>query len=189
MAQSFSAPFSFYNTLRLGVISMSYFTADQIGKALSKARVSAGLSQREIAIRVQKGERTVQSWEKGNTSPDSDEIMDWCTACGVSPITVFMEVMHPDLYAVPDGQKEDAAIDKELHTLVQALPPLTRRGFCCLCSRADMGAAHLRLYLKWPQTSTALSTTGSLCAAPSSISTALPRSEGLTRARTSRILR
>lgn len=106
---------------------MSYFTADQIGKALSKARVSAGLSQREIAIRVQKGERTVQSWEKGDTSPDSDEIMDWCTACGVSPITVFMEVMHPDLYAVPDGQKEDAAIDKELHTLVQALPPLTRR--------------------------------------------------------------
>ena len=76
MAQSFSAPFFFYNTLRLGVISMSYFTAAQIGKALSKARVSAGLSQREIAIRIQKGERTVQSWEKGDTSPDSDEIMD-----------------------------------------------------------------------------------------------------------------
>ena len=76
MAQSFSAPFFFYNTLRLGVISMSYFTAAQIGKALSKARVSAGLSQREIAIRLQKG---------------------------------------------------DAAIDKELHTLVQALPPLSRR--------------------------------------------------------------
>ena len=110
MAQSFSAPFFFYNTLRLGVISMSYFTAAQIGKALSKARVSAGLSQREIAIRLQKGERTVQSWEKGDTSPDSDEIMDWCAACGVSPITVFMEVMHPDLYAVPDGQKADAAI-------------------------------------------------------------------------------
>lgn len=106
---------------------MSYFTAAQIGKALSKARVSAGLSQREIAIRLQKGERTVQSWEKGDTSPDSDEIMDWCAACGVSPITVFMEVMHPDLYAVPDSQKEDAAIDKELHTLVQALPPLSRR--------------------------------------------------------------
>ena len=127
MAQSFSAPFSFYNTLRLGVISMSYFTADQIGKALSKARVSAGLSQREIAIRVQKGERTVQSWEKGDTSPDSDEIMDWCTACGVSPITVFMEVMHPDLYAVPDGQKEDAAIDKELHTLVQPQRPQSEK--------------------------------------------------------------
>ena len=73
---------------------MSYFTASQIGKALAKARVSAGLSQTEIARRIEKGERTVQSWEKGCTSPDSDEIMDWCTACGVSPITVFMEVLH-----------------------------------------------------------------------------------------------
>ena len=68
---------------------MSYFTASQIGKALAKTRVSAGLSQAEIARRIEKGERTVQSWEKGCTSPDSDEIMDWCTACGVSPITVF----------------------------------------------------------------------------------------------------
>ena len=55
---------------------MSYFTASQIGKALAKARVSAGLSQAEIARRIEKGERTVQSWEKGCTSPDSDEIMD-----------------------------------------------------------------------------------------------------------------
>lgn len=55
---------------------MSYFTASQIGKALAKTRVSAGLSQAEIARRIEKGERTVQSWEKGCTSPDSDEIMD-----------------------------------------------------------------------------------------------------------------
>lgn len=106
---------------------MSYFTASQIGKALSKARVSAGLSQVEIARRIEKGERTVQSWEKGCTSPDSDEIMDWCTACGVSPITVFMEVLHPDLYAVPDQQKQDDEINRELRAIVQALPPLTKR--------------------------------------------------------------
>lgn len=106
---------------------MSYFTAAKIGAALVKARVAAGLSQREIAIRIGKGERTVQSWEKGDTSPDSDEIMDWCSSCGVSPIAVFMEVLHPDLYAVPDQQKQDDEIDKELCAIVQALPPLTKR--------------------------------------------------------------
>ena len=106
---------------------MSYFTASQIGRALAKARVSAGLSQVEIARRIEKGERTVQSWEKGCTSPDSDEIMDWCTACGVSPIKVFMEVLHPDLYKEADNKKSDAAVDQELHMLVQALPPLTKR--------------------------------------------------------------
>ena len=106
---------------------MSYFTASQIGKALAKARVSAGLSQVEIARRIEKGERTVQSWEKGCTSPDSDEIMDWCTACGVSPITVFMEMIHPDLYTAPDDGKADDELNAELSRLVVNLPPLTKR--------------------------------------------------------------
>ena len=106
---------------------MSYFTASQIGKALAKARVSAGLSQAEIARRIEKGERTVQSWEKGCTSPDSDEIMDWCAACGVSPISVFMEMIHPELYAAPDDRKTGEELDAELCRFVVNLPPLTKR--------------------------------------------------------------
>lgn len=106
---------------------MSYFTATKIGTALAKARVSANLSQREMAHMIEKNERTVQNWEKGVSSPDSDEIMDWCSACGVSPITVFMEVIHPDLYKEADSKKSDAAVDQELQMLVQALPPLTKR--------------------------------------------------------------
>lgn len=106
---------------------MSYFTATKIGTALAKARVSANLSQREMAHMIEKNERTVQNWEKGVSSPDSDEIMDWCSACGVSPITVFMEVIHPDLYKEADNKKSDAAVDQELQMLVQALPPITKR--------------------------------------------------------------
>lgn len=106
---------------------MSYFTATQIGKALAKARVSAGLSQVEIARRIEKGERTVQSWEKGCTSPDSDEIMDWCAACGASPIAVFMEMIHPELYATPDDGKTDTELDAKLCRFVVNLPPPTKR--------------------------------------------------------------
>ena len=106
---------------------MSYFTAAKIGAALAKARVAAGLSQREMAVMIDKNERTVQNWEKGQSSPDSDEIMDWCTACGVSPIAVFMEVLHPELYAVPDQQKQDSTISEEVVSLVTALPPVTQR--------------------------------------------------------------
>lgn len=102
---------------------MSYFTASQIGEALAKARVSAGLSQVEIARRIEKGERTVQSWEKGCTSPDSDEIMDWCTACGVSPIAIFMEVLHPDLYKGTDSKKSEETVDQELQVLVRGASP------------------------------------------------------------------
>ena len=69
----------------------------------------------------------MQSWEKGCTSPDSDEIMDWCTACGVSPITMFMEMLHQDLYKVPDDGKADDELNAELRRLVVNLPPLTKR--------------------------------------------------------------
>lgn len=44
---------------------MSYFTAAKIGTALAKARVEAGLSQREMAHLIGMTERTVQNWEKG----------------------------------------------------------------------------------------------------------------------------
>lgn len=106
---------------------MSYFTATKIGTALAKARVSANLSQREMAHMIEKNERTVQNWEKGVSSPDSDEIMDWCTACGVSPIAVFMEVLHPDLYKETDNEKSENTVDQELCMLVRSLPPLTKR--------------------------------------------------------------
>lgn len=106
---------------------MSYFAAAKIGKALAEARVSAGLSQREMAIALNRGERTVQSWEKGISSPDSDEVFDWCCVCGVSPISVFMEMIHPELYAVPDDGKTDEELDAELCRFVVNLPPLTKR--------------------------------------------------------------
>ena len=106
---------------------MSYFAAAQIGEALARARIYAGLSQREMAIALNRGERTVQSWEKGVSSPDSDEIFDWCSACGVSPISVFMEMLHPELYTAPDADKPDEQIDAELVHLMGELPPLTKR--------------------------------------------------------------
>ena len=106
---------------------MSYFAAAKIGKALAEARASAGLSQREMAIALNRGERTVQSWEKGISSPDSDEVFDWCCVCGVSPISVFMEMIHPELYAVPDDGKTEEELDEELCRFVVNLPPLTKR--------------------------------------------------------------
>ena len=48
-------------------------------------------------------------------------------ACGVSPITVFMEMLHPDLYAVADSERPEDSVDQELHLMVRSLPPLTKR--------------------------------------------------------------
>ncbi len=105
---------------------MSYFTAAKIGTALAKARVSAGLSQREIARMIEKNERTVQNWEKGVSSPDCDEIMDWFTACGCSPLAPMQEMLHPELYKEPIQRKSDEDLDKALMEYFRTAPRIVK---------------------------------------------------------------
>lgn len=93
---------------------MSYFTAAKIGAALAKARVKAGLSQREMACMIEKNERTVQNWEKGQSSPDGDEIMDWFTACGASPLAAMQEMLHPELYRLQVTDMTDEELDEAI---------------------------------------------------------------------------
>lgn len=105
---------------------MSYFTAAKIGTALAKARVSAGLSQREIARMIEKNERTVQNWEKGVSSPDCDEIMDWFTACGCSPLAPMQEMLHPELYKEPIQRKSDEDLDEALTKYFRTAPRIVK---------------------------------------------------------------
>ena len=48
---------------------MSYFTAEKLGVALARARVAAGLSQVDMARRINKGKATIQSWEWWGVQP------------------------------------------------------------------------------------------------------------------------
>lgn len=105
---------------------MSYFTAAKIGAALAKARVSAGLSQREIAILIEKNERTVQNWERGQSSPDADEIMDWFTACGMSPLAAMQEMLHPELYWKQTTDMTDEEIDAAINNFLYNSPRVVK---------------------------------------------------------------
>lgn len=97
---------------------MSYTTAAMIGTALMQSRIAADLSQQEIARKINRSKRTVQSWESGDSSPDSEDIFEWFSACGASPLGAFQRMVHPSLYAKPDTDKTDKEIDAELATLL-----------------------------------------------------------------------
>lgn len=71
---------------------MSYFTAAKIGAALAKARVKAGLSQREMAILIGKNERTVQNWEKGTSDPSTSNLFALAKLYGISVEELLKEV-------------------------------------------------------------------------------------------------
>ena len=105
---------------------MSYFTAEKLGVALARARVAAGLSQVEMARRINKGKATVQSWECGASSPPADKIMDWFEACGASPLPAMQEMLHPELYKEPIQRKSDEDLDKALTEYFRTAPRIVK---------------------------------------------------------------
>ena len=105
---------------------MSYFTAEKLGVALARARVAAGLSQVDMARRINKGKATVQSWECGASSPPADKIMDWFEACGASPLPAMQEMLHPELYKEPIQRKSDEDLDEALTEYFRTAPRIVK---------------------------------------------------------------
>ena len=105
---------------------MSYFTAEKLGIALARARVAAGLSQVEMARRINKGKATIQSWEGGASSPPADKIMDWFEACGASPLPAMQEMLHPELYKEPIQRKSDEDLDEALTEYFRTAPRIVK---------------------------------------------------------------
>lgn len=105
---------------------MSYFTAEKLGIALAQARVAAGLSQVDMARRINKGKATVQSWECGASSPPADKIMDWFEACGASPLPAMQEMLHPELYKEPIQRKSDEELDEALTEYFRTAPRIVK---------------------------------------------------------------
>lgn len=46
--------------------------------SLAAARVNAGYTQKEVAERLNMGERTMQNWESGKTAPTVDKFIELC---------------------------------------------------------------------------------------------------------------
>ena len=105
---------------------MSYFTAKQIGEMLAKSRIAAGLSQMDMARRLNRGKTTIQNWESGTYSPHADDLMDWFEACGTSPLPAMQEMLHPELYKEPIQRKLDEELDEMLTGYFRTAPRIVK---------------------------------------------------------------
>lgn len=105
---------------------MSYFSAKQIGEMLAKARVTAGLSQTDMARRLNRGKATIQSWEGGASSPRAEDIMDWFEVCGASPLAPLQEVLHPELYNTPPTEMTDEDLEAALAAYFHTAPRIVK---------------------------------------------------------------
>lgn len=56
---------------------------------MEAARVNAGLTQADIADKMEVSRQTIMSWEKGKTTPKPAEFKMYCELCG-APIEVII---------------------------------------------------------------------------------------------------
>ena len=62
-----------------------------LGENIKNARKALGLSQEELAIKINVVRQTVSKWEKGLSVPDSDMLIMLSEALGVSVNTLLGE--------------------------------------------------------------------------------------------------
>lgn len=59
--------------------------AQTLGDRIKDARKAAGLTQKELADKINVGNTTISNWEKGVSRPDADQIQVLCWALDVQP--------------------------------------------------------------------------------------------------------
>ncbi|MCM1439912.1 MAG: helix-turn-helix domain-containing protein, partial [Roseburia sp.] len=59
-------------------------TKEEIGNKLKQARVSSGMTQKEVAEKIGRTQQIVGHWESGYSQPDADTLFTLCDIYGVS---------------------------------------------------------------------------------------------------------
>jgi transcriptional regulator with XRE-family HTH domain len=69
--------------------SQHAFTYKKVPALLRKLREDAGLTQRDLATRLQKPQPWVHKSEDGSRRVDIAEFLEWCVGCGMEPEAGF----------------------------------------------------------------------------------------------------
>ena len=96
----------------------------KIGKFISERRKSVGLTQAQLAERLNITDRAISKWENGRTMPDSSLMLELCEILGISVNDLlYGEIVSPQSYnnelenALLEAVKEKQSADKRLLSL------------------------------------------------------------------------
>ena len=76
-----------------------------LGERIRAARKAAGLTQRQLAEKIQVSNTSISNWEKGTSRPDPDTIQHLCWALNVEPNFFFQGAPQYTLVQTPPEDK------------------------------------------------------------------------------------
>lgn len=101
-----------------------------LAEKLHTFRLNAGLTAKEVGVRIGKSEKTVSGWEHGRGQPDADMLFVLCDLYGISSIADF----YAEKQAVPaetlaGDEAELLAIYRAMNKAGKEMLMATARGF------------------------------------------------------------
>jgi transcriptional regulator with XRE-family HTH domain len=72
------------------------FIYGKVPQLLVEMRVSAGLTQRQLAAQMGKSQSWVFKSEAASRRIDIAEFLEWCRGCGVEPVEAFKRLIRPN---------------------------------------------------------------------------------------------
>lgn len=89
---------------------------DSINENIRKYRIFRGLTQRDLALYLNKATNVISNWENGVHSPDIDSVRKICNILEVTPNQIFGVEENPDYIR---HQQLLEKYNQELETLVK----------------------------------------------------------------------
>lgn len=97
-----------------------------------KARYDAGKSQEYVALEMGVSKKTVANWEKGVSTPDIFDSINWFRVLGLNPMPYYLNFMFPTLFEVVNSASKDEDVEILFEQLVENLTINNKRALLYL---------------------------------------------------------
>lgn len=116
------------------------------GRLMAKNRKKAGMSQADVAQATGYYIKTIANWESGYTSPDMEQLLEYCDAIGVNMSVITVPFQHPELEDM-GPEDDDAEIDEAFQLVAESMSPEAKKQMMFLWSGQHGGDSMAMLQL------------------------------------------
>ena len=92
-----------------------------------QSRSDAGKSQEFMALGLGVSKKTIQNWEKGISSPNLFQSLEWFELLGLNPMNYYLIFLYPFLFDGLSPTSEDEQIEAAFNQLISNFTPMEKR--------------------------------------------------------------
>ena len=93
----------------------------------TSSRYASGVSQEYMAERLNVSKKTIQNWEKGESSPSMWQGFEWFRVLGINPLRYFLNYIYPEAFSDLTSENSDKEVKEALIEYISNATPTEHR--------------------------------------------------------------